>query len=201
MEKKKNGGSTSKSKIKPAVIEGVLSLSTVLLGAWAGASIGKPALAAGVGIAVSGLALKTAKPDMEKLGHYGMLFGLGVAVGHADIQPAETPSAVEGLAGFDGFLADATARAKAFGKGLVRRTYLDNVPAIAKATGTENGMGETPSYYGPDGSQLSMNQADALIKQLQTASVANPSQSVSGISMLDDLRGLAGTQSIFDLAA
>lgn len=182
-----------KSKITPAVAEGFLSLGAVVLGAWAGAAIGKPSLAAGVILAGGGLTLKTAKPDMEKIGHYSMLFGLGMTVGHTDLAVAETPSTVEGLSGMDGWLADATARAKTYGKGLLKKTYLNKIEAVAKATGTEEGIGN-PSYYGPDGTQLSMSQADALIKQLQQASVAKPSLSGLGKSMLEDLKGLAGTQ-------
>ena len=192
---------TSKSKITPAVAEGFLSLGSIVLGAWAGAAIGKPSLAAGVILAGGGLTLKTAKPEMEKLGHYTMLLGLGMTVGHADVPAESTPSTVQGLSGLDGWLADATARAKSYGKGLLKKTYLNHIEAIAKATGTEEGMGN-PSYYGPNGEQLSMSQADALIKQLQQASVVNPSVNGYGKSMLEDLRGLVGTpQNLFDLAA
>lgn len=198
MSKKKAEDSekkSSKSKAGPAAVEGLLSLASVVAGAFAGAAIGKPALAVGAGLATGGLVLKTVKPNYANVGHYGMLFGLGVVVGHADVPPAVAPSTVQGLSGMEGFLADATARAKNYAKGMVKKTYLDNIPAIAKATGTDLGAVE---YYAPDGSPISMSTADALIKQLQQASVTP----VSGYSMLEDLKGLAGSQaSILDFAA
>jgi hypothetical protein len=143
----------TKGNARNSMIEAVKSLAVgVIGGGLAGAAIGKPSLAVGLGTTLTGNFLNV--PLLSTFG-VGMMASGGYQIG-------------AGLKGTDG-LDGAKDRMKAFGQNLKERLYLDKIIKKKDGTNGVNGVGEVQYFKYPQ-KELDMGSLDNLEQQIARSS-------------------------------
>jgi hypothetical protein len=143
----------TKGNARNSMIEAVKSLAVgVIGGGLAGAAIGKPSLAVGLGTTLTGNFLNV--PLLSTFG-VGMMASGGYQIG-------------AGLKGTDG-LDGAKDRMKAFGQNLKERLYLDKMIKKKDGTNGVNGVGEVQYFKYPQ-KELDMGSLDNLEQQIARSS-------------------------------
>lgn len=157
----------TKGNAKNSLIESLKSLAVgVVGGGLAGAAIGKPSLAIGLGTTLTGNYLKS--PLLSTFG-MGMMASGGYQIG----------SGLKGTDGLDG----AKDRVKAFGQSIKERLYLDK---IIKKKGETNGVGEVQYFKYPQ-KELDMGSLNNIENEIARSSEQFEQRQISG--SLEDVAG------------
>lgn len=144
----------TEGSLKNSALEMLKTGAVGVIGAGAGAAIGKPSLLIGLGVIMAGHYYKSNK-----------IIAVGTGMLASSAYKAMKGVDGTGVDGLDG----AKERLKAFGQDLKERLYLDKIKSLISKKTTEksgtDGLGEV-SYFNPN-SPLDMGSLDAIEQEIQ----------------------------------